>query len=232
MATVVLLGCSTSGKSSAVRRLREIYGGETEIIDTDAEVAADSEFSGHLYAMYLKFTKEGDNSAAQLFLELGERHLLQHLAQKQQTMLIAAGPNIPLREPEWSEFLERVNPICLYFKLSPMQFYEGLRQRRMRQKRKGLDLCPGFGCWDAGLATAYNSQTEIWDELPIESALPLIETYMKKVEPIYLSACHAGSVYDGHAIKTDKALQENVSRQISSCLRWAPIDFRIEPAIV
>src|SRR5271154_6860254 len=99
MATVVLLGCSTSGKSSAVRRFREIYGNETEVIDTDAIVAADSEFAGHLYAMYLKFTKNGDNTAAQLFLELGERHLLKQLAQKTEPVLIAAGPNVALREP-------------------------------------------------------------------------------------------------------------------------------------
>ncbi len=226
MATVVLLGCSTSGKSSAVRRFREMYGNDTEIIDTDTVVAADSEFDGHLYAMYLKFTKDGDNTAAQLFLELGERHLLKQLAQKTEAMLIAAGPNVSLREPEWSYFVERVNPICFYMKLSPLQLYEGLKQRRNRQRRKGLDLCPGFGCWDAGLATLYNSQTESWDELPAEIALPLIEKHIEKVEPVYLSACHSQSIYDGQAVKTDKVVQEKLSRQIASCLRWAPITNR------
>jgi shikimate kinase len=224
MATVVLLGCSTSGKSSASRRFAEIYGNETEVIDTDAIVANDSEFAGHLYAMYLKFTKDGDNSAAQLFLELGERHLLKQLAKKTEPVLIAAGPNIPLREPEWSNFIAAVNPICFYMKLTPMQLFEGLKQRRRRQRRNGLDLCPGFGCWDAGLATIYNAEAENWDELAAEIALPLIEKHIAKVEPVYLSACHAQSIYDGEAVKTDKVVQEKLSRQIASSLRWAPIN--------
>jgi shikimate kinase len=226
MATVVLLGCSTSGKSSAMRRFAEIYGSETEIFDTDSMVASDSEFNGHLYAMYLKFTKNGDNSAVQLYLELGERHLLKELAKNEKSIVIAAGPNVALREPEWSNFLAKINPICFYFKLTASQLYEGLKLRRNRQKRKGLDMCPGFGCWDASLSTAYNSSTDNWDELSYEVALPLIEEHIAKVEPIYLSACHAESIYDGEAVKNDKTVQEKVSRQIASCLRWVPLNQR------
>jgi len=227
MATVVLLGCSTSGKSSAVRRFQSMYGNgygnQSEVIDTDALVAADSEFNGHLYAMYLKFTRRSDNSAAQLYLELGERHLLKQLANKKEPVLIAAGPNIPLREPEWSNFLRVVNPICFYFRLTPKQLYEGLRRRRIRQGRRGLDLCPGFGCWDAGLATAFNQQSSNWEEIPSEQALPLIEQYLAKVDPIYASACHPEFIYEGESVKNDQAVQEELSRKFVSCLRWAPI---------
>ncbi len=198
--------------------------GESKVIDTDTLVAADSEFNGHLYAMYLKFTKQGDNSAAQLYLELGERHLLAELATKQESVLIAAGPNIPLREPEWSNFLASVKPICFYFRLEPLQFYEGLKQRRKRQARRGLDLCPGFGCWDSDLATIYNSGTGNWDELSPVEALPLIEKHLAKVEPIYSAACHPDFICDGEAVKNDKNMQEQLSRQFTSCLRWAPIE--------
>lgn len=223
VATVVLLGCSTSWKSSAVRRFAKHYGNEFETVDTDRYVAADSEFKGHLYAMYLKFTSGADLSAARLYLEIGERHLLRQLAAKQGSMLIAAGPNIALREPEWSRFLAAVNPICFYFRLSALELYEGLKERRNRQRSQGLDLCAGFGCWDSGLATEFDGESQTWQELSLESALPRIESYLARVEPLYLSACEPQHVFQGSAIKQDKELQDRLLATFASCLRWEPV---------
>jgi shikimate kinase len=223
MATVVLLGCSTSGKSSAARRYAKTYGNEYEVIDTDALVSADTEFQGHLYAMYVKFAKGADTSAAQLYLELGERNLLKQLVQKEETTLIAAGPNMPLREPEWSLFIEQTKPICFYFRLSAEQFYEGLKERRRKQRRTGLDLCAGFGSWDAGLATCYNDNTGVWEELEKEKALPKIEKYLAKMDPIYSSHCEPQFIYDGMQVKTDRDLQMHLAKTFASCLRWQPV---------
>lgn len=209
-----------------MRRFTKLYGSEFETIDTDRYVAGDSEFKGHLYAMYLKFAMGADLSAAKLFLEIGERHLLRQLASKQNSVLVAAGPNVALREPEWSQFLAAVNPICFYFRLSAVELFEGLRERRNRQRSQGLDLCPSFGCWDSGLATEFDEESRTWQELPLESALPHIEAHLTKVEPIYLSACEPQHVFQGKDIKKNKDLQDKLLATFASCLRWEPVKTR------
>ena len=223
MATVVLLGCSTTGKTTAARRMMKTSGMHFEVIDTDSLVASDEEFKGHLYAMFLKFTKDGDTSAPQLFLELGERALLIKLKEKRESVLIAAGPNVPLREPEWSAFLRAVQPICVYFRLSAGELYEGLKKRRERQKRRGMDLCPGFGCWDNGLATRYNAKSGEWDELSKDEAIPLIEQHIARVEPVYMAACEPQHVFDVGECKHDQVFQDRLNRVLVDCLRWKPM---------
>ena len=224
MATVVLLGCSTSGKSSAARRFAAMYGGEFEVVDSDALVAQDPEFRGDLYAMYLKFTNGGDTSAAQLYLELGERHLLRQLAQEKSSQLIAAGPNVPLREPEWSHFVQARNPICFFFRLSDLELFQGLKERRNRHRRRGLDLCSSFGAWDGGLATRFNEETKAWDELAMEDSLPLLKRHLARVEPIYSSVCEAQHIYQGALVKRDQEMQRRLASTLAMCLRWAPIE--------
>ncbi len=223
MATVVILGCSTSGKSSAARRLIKAYGDKFEVIDTDAVVASDPEFDGHLYAMYLKFVRGNDASACRLFLEIGERTLLRKLRSKDNPCLIAAGPNVPFREPEWTDYLQLVRPICFYFRLSAEQLFKGLRKRRIRQKYNQLDLCPGFGCWDEGLGTVFNEHTGDWDELSFEEAMPLIENHLRRVEPVYMAACEPQNIIDVGSIKQDADLQNKVSRLLHEALRWNPV---------
>jgi shikimate kinase len=221
--TVVLVGCSTAGKTSAVQRFSELYRNQFEVIDTDALVAAESEFKGHLYSMYLKFTQAENISAAQLYLEIGERHALNQFAQRRDSVLISAGPNLPFREREWTKFVEVVNPTCYYLRLNAEQLFEGLRRRRIRQRKRGLDMCSAFGCWDKGLATKYDVERGSWDELGYEEAIPLIEQHLERVDPIYLSLCKPENVFDGGFVRDNPQMQEQLAHSIFADLQKSPV---------
>ncbi len=214
-----MLGSHTAGKSSLVRRF-QIKQPKALLVDTDREISHD--FGGNLYNVFLALTVKADSTMAAALIEQRERELLRQLQQLDRPCLIAAGPLIPTREPEWSEFLHAVSPVCFFFRLSAVDMYTGLKRRRGRHRASGMASILNFGSWDHHLATQYNPETETWDSLTEIESLPLIEAFLSQVNPVYEKACQSFRIYDSANVRGDKRLQRDLEEAFEYYLDAQP----------
>ena len=154
MKCVLLLGFSTTGKSTILREFREKYSNAIDTIDSDKEIS--SEDDGHIYNVFLRFVDRNNTNPAIQEIERRERRFLESVRLSRTSLLLAAGPFLPIREPEWSAFLERVRPVCFYLQKPPEEVLQGLIERRVRHlQNEQLASQYGFGCWDQGVTTEY-----------------------------------------------------------------------------
>jgi shikimate kinase len=175
MAIVVLLGYSTSGKSTigdAVRQACEKDGRAITVRDSDDEIGADH--GGHIVDIYLS----RDHAVAVKLIEQAGREFLEEL-QDGGPMLVVTGPNLPLREPEWSEFLARVKPICYYLVITNSRCYSWLADRQGKLgKQHGTK--PRFGSWNFGSLCDYDAQTRRYVDVNPEEARGRLKDLMRE----------------------------------------------------
>jgi len=186
---VILFGFCTAGKSRILSEFKERFDNDNiKIKDLDT----DKEISGrkcHIYNIYMSlYKKRGDGREnikdALDYIERKEKELLVDLTYKclesNMPYIIAPGPFLVTRNPEWSYFYKKVNPICYYLELTPEEVYDGLIKRRRRLEFDKISKSESFGCWD------YNSITYYIDgeyrELCREMALKYIRSNMR--EPV------------------------------------------------
>jgi shikimate kinase len=174
--TVVLLGFSTTGKSSILRDFKEQYEEEIDTIDTDSLISQD--YGGHIYGIFLALVNGADRGQAIAYIEKREREILNGIRPSQKPQLIAAGPGLVIREPAWSDFCDRVKPICFHLEKTAEEVYAGLRQRRTNQLNNpdiiGKDAA---GSWDDDVTTRYQNGEYV--DIPQADAIRNIERHMR-----------------------------------------------------
>jgi len=212
MGTVVLMGYSTSGKSTILRDMEKNFGDCLQTIDTDDEVALD--FDGHIYNVYLRLTNVGNRQKALDHIKKKEEQLLANLYLTNTPRLMAAGPALPSRT-EWNSFVKRVNPICFYLEITAREVYDGLRWRRCRH----LELLKirddrNFGCWDEGTTTKYKNGRWV---VVSEEAIANIEREMEPLVSIYKTYCNDRK-FSVCEIRDCKETKEELYRQIKASL--------------
>ena|ERR1035437_1304456 len=182
MNCVVLLGFSTTGKSSILRDFRERHGEAVDTLDSDEQVSQPD--GGHVYNVFRRF-RAGPNTAPSIqVIERREREFLRTARPAAKPLLLASGPFLPIREPEWSGFVDRVRPVFFYLQKSPEEVLEGLLERRRRHSQdRPLAQDPGFGCWDQDVITAYRNGR--WVEVPRGQALENVRKHMAGMVAIY-----------------------------------------------
>ena len=147
MKSVVLLGFSTTGKSSIIKRFTEKYGNHLTAIDSDAVVS--EPYGGHIYKLFLSLREGTSTRRALDEIAKREKDFLRNVGDLDRPLLIAVGPAVPSREPEWHNFVTRVRPCCFYLKKTAEDVLDGLRNRRNKHSSdQSLAIDPGFGCWD------------------------------------------------------------------------------------
>lgn len=184
MKCVVLLGFSTTGKSSILGDFREQLGDVVDTLDSDQQVSEQD--GGHIYNVYLRF-RDGYNTDPSIHeIERREREFLRTFEPVAKPLLLASGPFLPIREPEWSAFVEQVRPVFFYLQKNPEEVLKGLLVRRARhQENPDLASDPGFGCWDQGITTEFRDGR--WVLIDRAVALQNIRTNMARMVAIYAS---------------------------------------------
>lgn len=182
MKCVVLLGFSTTGKSSILREFRQQHSGTVDTLDSDEQVSQPD--GGHIYNVYLRFL-DGRNTATSIqAIEGREREFLRTAGPTTKPLLLSSGPFLPIREPEWSGFVDRVRPVFIYLQKSAEEVLAGLRLRREGQLQDAqLSADPGFGCWDQGVTTDYCDGR--WVEIGHDQALENLRRNMAGMIAIY-----------------------------------------------
>lgn len=208
MKCVVLLGFSTTGKSTILSHFQEHHREALETIDSDTQISqADG---GHIYNIFLHYRQGGSTTEAISTIENREREFLRTVMPTTNQMLIASGPFLPIRQPDWRNFLDRVCPVCFYLDKEPEDVLDGLLWRRTRHL-KDIELAsnPGFGCWDQGVTTDYRDGR--WVELDRVRALANVRSIMSRMVQIYRDL--ATRTFTWHERQTPKG-QEQLNRAI------------------
>jgi len=184
---VLLLGFSTTGKSTILEDFRERHNHAVDTLDSDEEVSRPE--GGHIYNVFLRL-RDGSNTATAIqVIESRERAFLQIAGPTNKPLLLASGPFLPIREPEWSGFLARIRPVCFYLQKNPKDVQNDLLRRRARHLENAtLASDPGFGCWDQGVTTEYRDGR--WVETSPDQALLKVRDNMAGMVTIYERLSH------------------------------------------
>jgi hypothetical protein len=182
MKCVVLLGFSTTGKSSILRDFREHYGGAVDTLDSDEQISQPD--GGHIYNVYLRFRDGRDTAPSIQAIEGREREFLRTAGPAAKPLLMASGPFLPIRTPEWAGFVARVCPVFFYLQKSAEDVLAGLLLRRARQLQdRQLSDDAGFGCWDQDVTTEYRDGR--WVEVGRDQALENVRRNMAEMVASY-----------------------------------------------
>lgn len=136
MTSVALIGFAASGKSTlgkAVKRYCHRSKFAISYRDSDDEIGASH--GGSIAEIYANLPYPGACS----LIELEERQFLNSIRTIDLPTLIVAGPNTILREPEWSQFLERTKPIIYYLTIGAPLCYDRLSKRHQQLRKKYQD---------------------------------------------------------------------------------------------
>lgn len=182
MKSIVLLGFSTTGKSTIINRFIKDYGNRLTAIDSDKEVS--KQYDGHIYNLFLSLRMGTSTRHALDEIATRERDFLRNVDNGDRPLLVAAGPAVPSRDPEWHDFVTRLRPCCLYLKKTAEDVLDGLRNRRdQHSSDPGLASDPGFGCWDNDVTT--QPQDGKWVLVDTRKALANIRRHMQPLAVLY-----------------------------------------------
>lgn len=186
---VVLLGFSTTGKSSIRRDFEARYGARLRVLDSDLEISKQN--GEHVYNVYLHY-RDGESTAPAIkAIEDRETQFLRTEYPTDKPILVAAGSFLSIR-PGWEDFIKRYRPTFFYLSKTPAQVLDGLLTRRRKQQATQPDLAsdPGFGCWDQDVTTEYRQGC--WVELPRNAALANVERHMRGMDAKYQALVRSG----------------------------------------
>jgi len=173
MATVVLLGFSCAGKSSLATEVCNRWP-DVSKLDSDAWIAKPYGEPPHIYEMFFQLGRD------QALHEIAhrERLFLDELNESDHPRLIAAGPALPSRQPQWGHFVDRVRPRSVYLVQTPEEVLAGLRERRACHLRNAqIAAHPLFGSWDQEVTTQAVAGNG-WEEVDDVTALTNIAREM------------------------------------------------------
>lgn len=197
---VILFGFCTAGKSTIIKYFEKYGEGLLHTRDTDAIISKD--YGNHIYNIYTSFYKDYEdkyyedikipkckgskfnNKDANEYIEKREREILVKLTdecfESDVPYLIAPGPFLITREPQWEYFKTIIKPICYHLKLIEEEVHKGLTERVKKLKSNKISKSKSFGCWNDGSTMKYKNGKYI--PLDEDYAIECIEKLMK--EPI------------------------------------------------
>lgn len=178
MKQIILIGFSTTGKSSLIKKIKnEIPTCSRISFDTDEEISRD--FNDSISNIFYQLGRE---KALQEII-IRENRIINELISKPDNLIIAAGPGIPMHE-EFKEYLSIKKPYVILLENSPEKIYENLINRRKRLYEKvNEENLSRFGIWDIGVISDEKNQ-EFESERAINRIRELLQARDEFYKPI------------------------------------------------
>lgn len=158
MPVVCLIDFATCGKSTLKNCIRDIHP-EYRFVETDD--AARGEYAT-LRQIYLTLVTEGNTTEANAVIEANERNFLSTYETDGTRTLICIGPSVPAREPEWSDFLQRIHPVCVWLKSNDvvMTCNRLVSRQANDTETSGNDAVQSsaWGSWNNGVSMTYSPE--------------------------------------------------------------------------
>lgn len=200
MGVVVLIGFSCAGKSRILEPLREYISEQgypkAHEVDTDKKITELDYPSGGIYSIFLDKTIEDNTQLAIEYIERREKEVLRELLNLESPSIVAAGPLLLQRQPEWKEFVSKHKPRIVWLRLNPRRTVSGLKHREGRYKDRTFDGLPAsahssFGSWNKDILNTYDSESKKWKSMDEQKQIEAATNYMKYfAETYYEKACH------------------------------------------
>ena len=160
------------------------------IIGLDSDRWVSKPYGEHIYNMFFELGR----SAALVQIEARERAFLSSLEPTDAPRLIAMGPAVPSRHPQWQDFCDRVRPTFIYLDQSAGDVLTALRKRRADHAADpNIANHPLFGSWDDDVTTADSGGG--WVEVGDAEALANVRRHMRQLEAIYKRYTDPSHVY-------------------------------------
>jgi len=207
--SVILLGFSTAGKSFYLNRIEKEYPNEFSFLDSDKFVS--SAHHGHIFNIFMEIGRD----AAITYIENKEKEFIQFVTNYNgKPLLIAAGPFLVIRDG-WDKLIANKNPFIIHLDKDPDNIYQGLLQRREKQKEI-LDISnPNFGSWDKDVTTQINNG--VYQDISTNAALENIKEHLIRINPIYQNYRHL--TVESETLKSDTGKQQEIIDLIIGKLR-------------
>lgn len=200
MGVVVLIGFSCAGKSRILEPLKE-YISEKGLpkpheVDTDKKITELDYPGGGIYSVFLDKTVEDNTEPAIEYIVRREKEVLKELLNLESPAIVAAGPLILQRQPEWKEFVSKHKPRIVWLRLNPRRTVLGLKHREGRYKDRSFNGLPAsthssFGSWNKNILNTYDSESKTWKSLDELKQIEATTSYMKYfAETYYEKAFH------------------------------------------
>lgn len=181
----MLTGFSCTGKSTFVNNLQgDPALTHVQFADTDQMIAANA--GGHIYNIFLNNVQGANRQAAELFIATQELQFLQTF-QPQQHCIIAAGPILPTRHPDFANFIARTNATCVWLSISPATAVQRLlnRQTTLAANQPALAAHPAFGSWNAPHLMEFDAAHGVYVSRQPADQLAATTTVLNNFETAY-----------------------------------------------
>lgn len=179
--TIILIGFSTTGKSSLIRKIKKVKG-ENSILTLDTDEEISKSYGGSISDIFYKFRRD---NALNIIKSAENDFLRNYRPSHSKPTIIAAGPSIPCRE-DYEGFIGRIQPEIIYLhKNSAEEIYKSFLERieTMKMKDKDKHNNPKFGIWDIGVMTDFQNGKII--QISKEKAIENIEKLLRQNEQYY-----------------------------------------------
>ncbi len=180
--TILLIGFSTTGKSSLLKRAQKKAENPDSILTVDTDSIISEPYGGSIADIFYKY---GRHKALEIIEKVECDFLQSFKASPLKPSIIAAGPAIPIRSPYYDEFIRRIQPEIILLEKSAEEIYQSLQERshRMKEEQKEKHQRPDFGIWDIGVMTRVQGD-EIVPETK-EKAIKNIQTQLMQRDSYY-----------------------------------------------
>ena len=144
MRQIILIGFSTTGKSTLINKIADKFPHRAKF-DTDKEISKD--FCNSIANIY--YAHENLSDTHNLIREQ-ESTVLNALTKAENNLIIAGGPGIPFSRA-FPNYIEVKKPHVVLIERPVQEIYESLLDRRNKMKSKPEHQRPDFGIWDLDL---------------------------------------------------------------------------------
>jgi shikimate kinase len=200
MGVVVLIGFSCAGKSRILEPLREHLASKSlpmpAEVDTDEKITEHDYPDGGIYSIFLDKAVADNTQPAMEYIVRREKEVLTELMDIKPPAIVAAGPLILQRQPEWGEFLAKHKPRIVWLRLNPGRTVAGLKDREGRYREKLFNgkaaaEHPSFGGWNKDILNTYDQEEKRWKPMLDNKQVEAATGYMKYFgETYYEKAAH------------------------------------------
>ncbi|HOY21269.1 MAG TPA: shikimate kinase [Haliscomenobacter sp.] len=197
MKQIILIGFSTTGKSSLIKKIkRDIPTCTRDSFDTDEIISKD--FNSSISNIFYQLGRD------KALLEITQREvqIIDDLMYSSDNLIIAAGPGIPFHD-NFKEYISIKKPHVILLEKSADNIYESLKNRRLELRGRLKEPRSDFGIWDIGVMVDENNI-----EFGKETAVAKINNLLRQRDPIYKS--FAKFIFKTSEVLDDSKIPEEI----------------------
>ncbi len=181
---IILIGFSTTGKSTILKELKEVVSSDVMLIDSDKEISKN--YDNRIYNLFIQNHDKFDPiQRFKIMSEIStkENLFIEELNFRKGNYIVALGPNVHTRS-NWKNYFETTRPFIIFLKANAFSVLECLKFREKDLIRE-FGSPPAFGNWNHGVIREYNELTGDYQLLSNEISLKNISNLLKVNEDYY-----------------------------------------------